>query len=362
VQILRDWIPASAGMTTVEFPNKSNVPDSKLWSCLVLLFSLSSRQADVPPVPGTMKTNSILLLLLLFSLCLAGCACVRELFTRRDAPPSQPWVNAPMPTLEEIVRGVNQNSQSIRNFTTENASIHVPGALVPLHSRITFERPKRLRIQGSVSSFGSREIDFGSNDELFWFWARRNDGVMWYCRHELYPMSQMREFVPIEPGMLIEALGIVEFKPTDQHFGPHRLPDGNWEVLSHIQTPSGQFKKRTVFDRKNGEIMRQELYTLQDELIAVAQVIAQGFDRATGIKYARRVEVQSQIMTGTMTIDLGTPTFNRSEPFATSMFLMPQYEGYRAVDLSGPEFLHPGIVVPPPMPNVPSANIQTVIR
>jgi hypothetical protein len=271
-----------------------------------------------------------------------------------------------MPTLDDIVRGVNLNSQNIRNFTTQNASIHIPGVMIPLHARITFERPKRLRIQGAISSFGSQQFDFGSNDELFWLWTQQNDGVMWYCRHDLFPMSRMREVIPIDPGMLIEALGIVEFKPTDQHFGPHRLPDGNWEILSHIQTPSGQFKRRTVFDRNIGWIVRQELYTLQDELIVVVQVTDSRFDRVAGIYYAKRVEVQSRVMSGTMIIDLGTPTFNRLEPFAASMFQMPTFPGFRAVDLSGPEFLHHGgVVTPPPqqqMSNVPAANIQTVIR
>ena len=316
-------------------------------------------------VSGTMKIAptkivTILLSVLLVSLCFTGCATIKGWFTgSRDNPPPV-WTNTP--TLDEIIRAVNQNSQSIRNFTTQNASIHIPGAPIPLHARITFEHPKRLRILGSISSIGSREFDFGSNDELFWLWMRMNDGEMWYCRHELYPMSRMREFVPFEPGLIIEALGIVEFKPTDQHFGPTRLSDGNLEILSHIQTPSGQFKKRTVIDHKSSAIVRQELYTLQDERIAVVQVTDSRYDRVIGIRYVKRVDVWSQVMPGTMTIDLGTPTFNRQEPFAASTFEMPTLDGHRAVDLSSPGFLHRGAAIPPQMPNVPEANVRTVIR
>ena|GEM_PF-1512062 len=335
-------------------------------SCFISLFSLSFRQAERFFAAVTMKTASALLPALLVCLCLTGCSYwdkVRNTFKPRDALPSQAWTSDPMPTLEKIISGVNQNSQSIRNFSTENASIYIPGVMIPLHSRITFERPKRMRIQGSATSLGSREFDFGSNDELFWLWMRRNEGVMWFCRHDQYPLSPVREYIPMDPEWLIEALGIVEFKPRDQHFGPTRLDNGNWEIISHCQTPSGQFIRRTVFDHKTGLIVQQELYTPQYALAAMAQVTDYRLDRGTGIYYAKRVEVQCQGMTGKMTIDLGSPTFNRLEPFSSTMFVMPEYPGYRALDLCGPEVLQQrGVVMPPPAAPVSEANIQTVIR
>jgi len=315
-----------------------------------------------------MKPASTFLSALLICLCLTGCAFLQKLslFKSGGAPPTQTWANASTPTLEEITIRVNQNSQRIQNFTTDNASLHMPGVYIPLHSRLTFERPKRLRIQGSATSFGNREFDFGSNDELFWLWIRKNEGVMWYCRHEQYPLSPVREAIPMDPDWLIEALGVVEFKPTDQHFGPTRLNDGNWEIVSHCQTLSGQFIKRTVIDHKTGWVMRQELYTPQSELIAMTQVTDSRFDRSTGIHYVKRAEVQCQGMTGKMTIDLGAPSFNRAEPFATSMFVMQVFDGYRALDLCGPEVLQGrGAAMPPPMPTnqgVPEASMQTVIR
>ena len=302
---------------------------------------------------------ALILLSVLLCFGLTGCASLKNLFQRKETPPAQAWTNAPMPALEQIILGVNQNSERIQKFSTENASIYMPGIIIPMHSRITFERPKRLRIQGSATSVGSREFDFGSNDELFWLWLRRNEGVMWYCRHDQFSISPVRDAIPIDPDWLIAALGIVEFKPTDQHFGPTRLNDGNWEIVSHCQTPSGQFIRRTVIDHKIGWVMQQELYTPQSELVASAQITDARFDRATGIYYAKRVEVQCQGMTGKMTIDLGSPSFNRSEPFAETMFALPVYEGYRAVDLTGPEVLqHRGVVMPP----VSEANIRTVVR
>ena len=321
-----------------------------------------------------MKTTSILLPFLFLCLCVVGCASLQSLFSRKEIAQPQPFTNSPQPTLEQITSAVNRNSQTIRNFTTENASIHIPGVAFPLHSRLTFERPKRLRIQGALSSLGSQEFDFGSNDELFWLWTRKGTGEMWYCRHDLYPVSPVRSAVPIDPDWLIEALGMVEFKPADQHFGPTKMSDGNWEIVSHCQTPSGEFIKRTVIDSKVGWVKRQELYTPQNEMVAMAEVAESRFDRSTGIYYVKRVSVQCQGMEGKMTIDLGSPIFNTSAAFASTMFAMPTYDGYRAVDLCAPEFMQQrGVVMPPisaptptaiptSMQSVPEANIQTVIR
>jgi len=313
-----------------------------------------------------MKTASLLIPALLMCLCLTGCASLKNLFKHKDTPP--PLFTTAQPTLEQIVLAINRNSQNIRNFTTENTTIHVPGILFPLYSRLTFERSKRLRIQGSASSLSGQEFDFGSNDEIFWLWVRRGSGEMWYCRHDLYPISPIRSAIPIDPDWLLEALGIVEFKPTDQHIGPNRLNDGNWEIISYCQTPSGQYIKRTVIDSKVDWIVRQELYTPQNELVALAEATDLRYDRGTGIRYMKRITVQCQGMDGQMTMDLGAPTFNTSAPLAASMFVMPAFEGYRAVDLSSPEFLQPrGVVMPAQVPNmtgvsVPEANIQTIIR
>lgn len=315
-----------------------------------------------------MKIASTLVPVLLVCLTLTGCKLLEKVnpFAGKNSLPPQPYITGQQ-TLESLQAGVNQNSRKIRNFTTENASITIPGGWMPLHSRLTFERPKRLRIQGAASSVTSQEFDFGSNDEIFWLWARRNPGEMWFCRHDLYHMSPLRSTIPIDPDWLIEAFGIVEFKQTDQHFGPNRLNNGNWEIMSHCQTPSGQYIKRTVIDAKNGCVVLQELYTPQRELVALAEATDLQYDRTAEIYYAKKVTVQCRGMEGQMIIDLGSPKFNATTSFASTVFVMPRYEGYQAVDLSSPEMIQrSGVLMAPPptppSPNIPQANIQTVIR
>jgi hypothetical protein len=49
-----------------------------------------------------------------------------------------------------------------------------------------------------------------------------------------------------------------------------------------------------------------------------------------------------------MTLDLGSVKFNSQMPFASSMFTMPVFDGYKAVDINSPEFLQSrGAVIQP---------------
>lgn len=296
-------------------------------------------------------------------------------------------IAASNPTLEQITSAINRNSQMIRNFTAENASVYVPGVVIPLQSRIIFERPKRLRIQGAASSLSGKEFDFGSNDTLFWFWMRRLQGEMYYCRHDQFAVCPVRNAVPIEPDWLIDALGIAEFKPTDRHTGPLPAADGNWEIVSECQMPSGQFTKRTIVDSKIGWVLRQEMYSPQNELVARSVATDLRYDRSTGIYYPKRIEVQCQGADGAITIDLGAPVFNAAQPIPQATFDMPAFDAYRAIDLCSPDFLRSrGNVMPlsssepaalfvpvvplpdaplsgvPQVPPVSQAVIETVIR
>jgi hypothetical protein len=276
-------------------------------------------------------------------------------------------------TLEQITTAINRNSMSIRSISTEDASMMVPGVLFQLRSRIMFERPKKLRIQAGVGLTG-QELDFGSNDSMFWLWVRRLQmNEMYYCRHDQFAICPMRSLVPIDPDWIIEALGVVEFSPSDKHEGPFKADDGNLMIVSRRQTQTGVFTKKTFIDAKNGWVLRQEMYNPQNELTAMAVSSNHTFDAATGIVYARHIEIQCQGAEGKMTLELGSVKFNNQTAFASSMFTMPVFDGYKAVDINSPEFLqNRGAVIQPltsptapvsavPMSTVPATSIPVSV-
>lgn len=310
--------------------------------------------------------NAVFLLVLLLVLASGGCQSLKNLFRKRDpAPPNLLPVTTQPLTLEQITTAINRSSMAIRTMSTEEASVMVPGILWPVKAMIAFERPNRLRIQGGATTLTGREIDFGSNESLFWLWVRRlPEKEMYYCRHDQFPNCPVRSMFPIEPSWLIEALGIVEFSPSELHEGPFPTEDGNLMIVSHRQTSTGRFSKRTIVGGKTGWVLRQEMYSPQNELVAIALSSDHRYDTKTGIVYARKVEVQCQGAEGKMTIDLGVPTFNSQTPFPAAMFTMPNYDGYRPVDICGPEFLQNrvgGIPLSSTTPQPATGNTSTGI-
>ena len=272
--------------------------------------------------------------LILLLLPLSGCAALKNFFGPKT--PKPPVVNLQENiTLEQILTMLNRNSMLIRNMTTEDATLRIPEVPFPLRTSMTFERPKRLRIRGSVSALSGQEFDFGSNDMLFWLWARKAEPKeIYYCRHDQFATSPVRHTIPIEPDWILEALGIVEFRPDEHHEGPFPIEGNQLMVITRRQTASGQFTKKTTIDAKTTCILRQEMYSPQNVLIAQSISSDHRHDKATGVLYAKRIEVQCQGSQGTLTIDLGNPTFNSLTPIPIGLFTMPTFDGYRPVDLA----------------------------
>ncbi len=306
----------------------------------------------------TMKRLVILLILLsLFVVPNAGCRLLNRLW---NGKPSQniPPMTPPMvrPTLESLIYPINNNTAAIASMKAERASLNVPGAPIALNAKLYFERPRRFRLQGQAMSLGSRDLDFGSNDQIFWLWSRQFPGEMYYCRHDQFPESRLRSVFPIEPEWIIEALGMVEFRPHEQHSGPFEEPDGNWRIDTLRQTAVGQFRKQTIIDAKMGWVIRQELYSPQNERVAMAAMSQHDYDKINGIYYARRIEIQCQGTEGVLTINLGKPEFNLNTPLSTLTFEMPQYDGVQTVDICSPELQYRQGAIMPAQPSLPQGT------
>ena len=198
-----------------------------------------------------------LLLLCTGLLALSGASCPRT-WERYINP--LPRVLPPSPTLEQVIDVVNRNSSQIRAFSTNHASLSGSG-FPSLGASVAFERPRRFRLRAGTGLTGT-EIDLGSNDELFWFWMRRNQPpAIYYCRHDQFATSQARLTTPFEPGWLIEALGVMEFDPALPHQGPQPLPDERLRIDAIRNTPEGPLTKITILDSSQGWVLEQTCST-----------------------------------------------------------------------------------------------------
>ena len=156
------------------------------------------------------------------------------------------------------------------------------------------------------------ELDVGSNDELFWFWVRRSEPpAVLFCRHDQYASCEAARMIPFEPTWLIEAFGIVEFGPNEQHQGPMTRPDGRLEILTIRQTPCGPTTKKTVVDATTALVHEQHLYDYQGRIVASAVVREHRLDPLTSLVMPKVVDLQCPQAQLSMQVNLGNTTINQ---------------------------------------------------
>ena len=264
--------------------------------------------------------------------CLVGC--------RNFPTPQESYVGPqlpPNPTFEQIASFINTNSSQIRTVVADQASLSSPG-FPTLRSQIVFERPWRLRIRGETSLSGL-ELDVGSNDELFWFWVKRNEPPAFYfCRYSDFdsPASTARRIVPIDPRWLVEAVGITELNPNEPHEGPIPLAGGRLEVRTRRSTVEGTMTKVTVVDAQYGLILGQYLYDPQGRLAASALSYDHRREPVSGLVLPRSVEINVPQSGMVLRLNLGNARINEPITNPSLTWNMPVYPGYPMVNLADP--------------------------
>ncbi len=247
-------------------------------------------------------------------------------------------VLGPSATLEEVIQAVNGNNAQIESFSTPQAEITADGMPAALKGPLAFQRPKRFRFHGGTLLTGP-EVDLGSNDDLFWIWARRSpQPAVFYCRHELFGQSPIRQMLPVDPDWLVEALGVGRFDPGFPHQGPYPMKNGGLEVRTIRETDAGPITKITVVDPNRGAIAGQYLYDPQGRMMASAVAPEHRVDPLTGLVIARKIELRVPAAQFAMKMDLGNVQVNRLAGNPQELWAMPRYEGYPLVDLSDPSF------------------------
>jgi hypothetical protein len=239
-------------------------------------------------------------------------------------------------TLDDVVRVVNENTYRVRSLHTADAQISVP--MTPtLQATIALDRPQRFRLRAETSLTGA-EVDLGSNDELFWFWVRRNQPrATYFCRHDQFAASPIRQIIPVEPQWLVEAFGLTWFDPQEQHEGPLPAGEGRLRVRTTRRNSLGQaLTKITVLDSARGWILEQHLFDEQGQRIATALTSEHRRDLLHDVVLPRQLEIHWPAAQATMTIQVGAWDVNTLADDSRQLWVMPEYPGFPPVDLSRP--------------------------
>ncbi len=273
---------------------------------------------------------SLAALAALMATCAAGCSWFAWL--GQPFGPPEPRVLPPSPTIVQVIEAVNRNNSQIHSFIANQAMLRSPGQ-PSLQASLAFERPGRLRLRASTGFTGT-ELDLGSNDELFWFWIRRDQRpAVYYCRHDQFAACPARSMLPIEPEWLMEALGTAELDPGLPYQGPIPLPGDRLQITSTRETPNGPTTKATIIDAGQGWILEQRIYDAQGRLRAVSVASGHRRDPLTGLVMPSAVRIDVPLAQFSMQLDLGNVQINQPPADPAELWSMPSYPGYPTVDL-----------------------------
>lgn len=261
---------------------------------------------------------------------LSGANCPQMV---RQATAPLPRLLPPSPTLEQVIAVVNGNNAQIVSCSTRDATLSGPG-FPTLRASMALERPKRFRLRAETGLTGP-ELDLGSNDELFWFWVRRNEPpAIYYGRHEEYA-SRVGAMPLPGPDWIVEAMGITQIDPALPHQGPFALPGDRLEIRTVRETPLGPVTKITILDGRQGWVLEQHAYDASGRLIASSAAAGHRRDPLTNLVVPGRVSIHYPAAQLAVRLDLGNLVVNRISGNPAELWSMPGY-GVPVVNLCDP--------------------------
>ena len=227
--------------------------------------------------------------------------------------------------MDQVIDVVNSNTDRVRQLQTENATLRVEG-IPALRANIAFEKPRNFRLRAQLSQFTGRELDMGSNDELFWFWVRRDEqpGV-YFARHDEFAASPARDLVPIAPGQLVDALGLIRLDPEARHSGPNARDD-LLEIRSQIPSPRGDMTRVLLINAKYGWMVEQHYYDVNGQLLLSARAGEHRYYPNDAVTMPHRVEVRllpGQPSQLAFDVDVGRYLFNQLTGEQPELWTLP---------------------------------------
>lgn len=207
--------------------------------------------------------------MILFILLLTSCSSVRT-FLPQQAPEC---VLPPNASYTQIINHLNSQTNGVYGWQASNVKIRARqqgGIPISLNAMLAVEQPKRFRLRAS-SPLGA-EVDFGSNNERFWFWVKRNEQKrVFTIRHDQYQSMGSQLNIPFEPNWLLEALRVVPLNEKELSIQKEGQNSPNIKLISDRLLPNGKLvQKILVVNLCTGNIIEQSLYDSRGQRIATA--------------------------------------------------------------------------------------------
>lgn len=108
-----------------------------------------------------------------------------------------------------FVLNLNNKNKSIKSLTANNVTVKIweGGFRFRLKGEMNYEKEKLFRIV--ISSIIGEELDLGANNDIFWYWSRRDrNPALYFAHYEDYNKTRLK--TPFNPVFLRSSLGLEE--------------------------------------------------------------------------------------------------------------------------------------------------------
>lgn len=266
----------------------------------------------------------------LIPLLLTGCAWMKlNRNTELSAfGPKAPCRVPPHANAEDLVRHLNENVGKLNGWTARHVKLKANN--IPLNALIAVEKGKHLRIM--VSSMVGDEMDIGSNDEVFWFWAKRHpQPAVMYASHDQIDLVRESLQIPFEPAWLMEGLGVAEIPLEGVTLTPG---DGRTSVLAsnHVLGNGQHIRKAITVDHCHGRVLEHSIWDANHNRIAHSTFSKHRLDPETGVILPQQIRIEWPKAEVSLVMDLGPVEINPNG-LPEKIWDLPQMPGYQQVNL-----------------------------
>jgi hypothetical protein len=161
-----------------------------------------------------------------------------------------------------------------------------------------------------VHSIAGHEVDMGSNDEVFWIWAKRMEPSYVYCHHNQIEAARQTLGVPFEPQWLMQALGVAPLDTRDLKMQIDATGH-QARLVQPVLTAHGRpLEKVMQVDLVHGVITEHSIFDGRGNKIAQARLEDFRLDKQSGAVLARRVKLDWPQNQMSLVMNLGNVEIN----------------------------------------------------
>jgi hypothetical protein len=228
------------------------------------------------------------LLCLFCFLSQSGCT-LNKWILQRDSLSARTPALSNEATVDEVVDHLNNERARVMGWSSTDVKIAVRGeGIIPrLNATISVESPRRLRLM--ATSLRGTEVDFGSNDDRFWFWSRQSEPSFVLTGSHESLRNQQTLPIPFPPEWLMEALGVVPIAPDGLRLEKETTP-GQVRLISEAELQGHPVQRVMRVDLAQGQVVEHALFDANHNLIVKATM--SGFKRTeSGVVLPHQIEL-----------------------------------------------------------------------